>query len=182
MNFCSNCGHPVTRRIPPHDDRHRHVCDTCDTIHYENPKLVVGCIPEWEDQVLLCSRAIEPRHGKWTLPAGFLENGETVAEGARRETREEARANVDGLSLYAIFDIPHVNQVYLMFRSRLLDLDFGPGEESLDVRLYREDEIPWDEIAFPVIRETLKLYFRDKKSGRFQFRLSAIKPRPLASS
>jgi ADP-ribose pyrophosphatase YjhB (NUDIX family) len=179
MNFCSNCGHKVTVRIPPDDDLPRHICDKCNTVHYQNPKLVVGCIPEWEDQILLCRRAIEPRHGKWTLPAGFLENGETVADGARRETIEEAQANVDGLTPYALFDITHVNQIYFMFRSRLLDLNFGPGKESLDVRLYAEHEIPWDEIAFPVIRETLKLYFQDKKSGRFRFHLGEIKPQPL---
>jgi len=166
MNFCSHCGQPVTLRIPDGDTLPRHVCDACGTIHYQNPKIVTGCIPEWEDRLLLCRRAIEPRRGLWTLPAGFMENGETTAEGAARETLEEALARVEIDRLYALFNIPHINQVYLMFRARLLDLEFAPGPESLEVALFREDEIPWQELAFPVVKETLERYFRDRAHGQ----------------
>ena len=154
-------------QIPEGDNRPRHVCGSCGTIHYQNPKVVVGCIPEWEDKILLCRRAIEPRHGLWTLPAGFMERGESAHEGAARETLEEAHARVEILDLYTLFSLPHIDHVYLLFRSRLLDQGFGPGEESLEVRLFGEAEIPWDEIAFAVVRETLKLYFADRRSGRF---------------
>lgn len=165
MKYCSQCGSEIELRVPAGDDRARHVCDVCGTVHYQNPKLVVGCIPEWEDKILLCRRAIEPRYGLWTLPAGFMENGETSQQGAARETLEEARARVEVNELYSLFNLPHINQVYLLFRSRLLDLDFAPGEESLDVRLFSESEIPWSEMAFPVIKETLSLYFRDRANG-----------------
>ncbi|WP_333839650.1 NUDIX hydrolase, partial [Pelomicrobium sp.] len=127
MNFCSNCGARVEYRVPPGDTLPRYVCPACGAIHYQNPKIVVGCIPEWEDRVLLCRRAIEPRYGYWTLPAGFMENGETTFQAALRETMEEARARVELGPLYTVYNLPHVNQVYLMFRARLLDLDFRPG-------------------------------------------------------
>ncbi len=168
MNFCSHCGQPVRLRIPEGDNMPRYVCDACGTIHYQNPKIVTGCIPEWEDRLLLCRRAIEPRHGLWTLPAGFMENGETTAEGAARETLEEARARVAVDRLYALFNIPHINQVYLMFRARLLDLDFAPGPESLEVALFSEQEIPWNELAFPVVKETLNRYFHDRRAGQLE--------------
>ncbi len=174
MKYCSECGSEVALRVPRGDDRPRYVCGTCDTIHYQNPKVVVGCIPEWEDKILLCRRAIEPRHGLWTLPAGFMENGETTQQGAARETLEEAKARVGVGALYTMFNLPHINQVYLVFRSRLLDLDFGPGPESLDVRLFDEPDIPWGEIAFPVIKETLALYFRDRATGGFALRAGDI--------
>jgi ADP-ribose pyrophosphatase YjhB (NUDIX family) len=174
MKYCSECGSEVALRVPRGDDRPRHVCGTCDTIHYQNPKIVVGCIPEWEDKILLCRRAIEPRHGLWTLPAGFMENSETTQQGAARETWEEAKARVGVGALYTMFNLPHINQVYLVFRSRLLDLDFGPGPESLDVRLFDEADIPWGEIAFPVIKETLALYFRDRAAGGFALRAGDI--------
>jgi ADP-ribose pyrophosphatase YjhB (NUDIX family) len=176
MNFCSACGATVAFRIPSGDSLPRYVCDRCETIHYENPKMVVGCIPEWEDQVLLCRRAIEPRHGLWTLPAGFLENGETAAAGAVRETLEEADARVDIGGLYTFYNLPHINQIYLLFRARLLDLDFGPGPESLDVRLFREHEIPWQELAFRTVGETLKNYFADRARGKFGFHMGDIGP------
>ncbi len=134
-------------------------------VHYQNPKVVVGCIPAWEDKILLCRRAIEPRSGLWTLPAGFMERGETTQAGAARETLEEANARVEVGPLYSLFNLPHIDQVYLLFRSRLLDLDFYPGEESSEVRLFSEAEIPWGELAFPVVRETLVLYFRDQVTG-----------------
>ena len=167
MKFCSDCGTPVTVRIPDGDTLPRHVCDGCGAIHYHNPKIVAGCIPEAGGRILLCRRAIEPRAGLWTLPAGFMENGETSAQGAARETLEEANARVRIEQLYALFDIPHINQVYLMFRGRLLDEDFSPGCESLEVALFEEPEVPWDDIAFPVVRETLARYFADRRSGRF---------------
>ncbi len=176
MNFCSACGASVTFRIPAGDTLPRYVCDQCETVHYENPKVVVGCIPEWGDRILLCKRAIEPRLGFWTLPAGFLENGETAAAGAVRETLEEAEARVDIGPLYTFYNLPHINQIYLMFRGRLLDLNFGPGSESLEVRLFREDEIPWQEIAFRTVGETLKHFFADRARGQFEFHLGDIPP------
>lgn len=174
MKFCSDCGSRVELLVPEGEDRARHVCGTCGIIHYENPKIVVGCIPAWEDRILLCRRAIEPRYGLWTLPAGFMEKGETSQQGAVRETREEAAARVEMGELYTLFNLPHIDQVYLLFRSRLLDLDFAPGQESLDVRLFREDEVPWEDLAFPVVKETLKLYFRDRADGGFALRSGDI--------
>jgi ADP-ribose pyrophosphatase YjhB (NUDIX family) len=167
MNFCSHCGSPVAVRIPEGDTHPRHVCPACGAIHYQNPKVVVGCIPQWQEKILLCRRAIEPRSGLWTLPAGFLENNETTIEGAMRETLEEAGARVEVLDLHTLFNLPHVNQVYVMFRGNLVDLDFGPGPESLEVALYEEKDIPWGEIAFPVIEQTLRLYYADRRAGRF---------------
>lgn len=167
MNFCSHCGSQVELRIPEGDNRTRHVCLACGTVHYENPKIVVGCVVEHDERILLCKRAIEPRYGLWTLPAGFLENGESVEAGAARETFEEASAEVDVLGLYAMFSLKHINQVYMMFRARLLEPRFGPGTESLAVELLHEEQIPWRELAFPVIDQTLKLYLEDRKAGSF---------------
>ncbi len=164
----------MSRRIPEGDTRLRDVCDHCAAIHYENPKVVAGCLPLWEGQVLLCRRAIEPRRGFWTLPAGFMENEETTSEAAARETWEEAHARVDIDGLYTLFNLPHISQVYLMFRARLRDLDFGPGSESLEVALFSEAEVPWDELAFPAIRETLKLYFDDRSRGLYPFRVGDL--------
>ena len=174
MNYCSNCGQKLTFRTPPGDDRSRHCCDACGTIHYQNPTMVVGCIPEWDSKILLCRRAIEPRHGKWTLPAGYLENGETVAEGAVRETYEEARARVEKLTPYALYNICYVNQVYFMFRACLVDKRFKPGSESLEVKLFAENEIPWESIAFRVLQETLIQYFKDRSTGQFPFHTGEI--------
>lgn len=174
MKYCSECGSRVRLLVPDGEDRPRHVCGACGTIHYQNPKIVVGCIPEWEDKILLCRRAIEPRSGLWTLPAGFMENGETSHQGAARETLEEANAQVEVGELYTLFNLPHIDQVYLIFRSRLLDLDFSPGAESLEVRLFEERQIPWEEIAFPVVRETLGLYFRDRVKRTFALRSGDI--------
>ena len=176
MNYCNLCGANVIRLIPEGDDRTRSVCEACRAIHYENPKMVVGCIPEWEEKILLCRRAIEPRYGKWTLPAGFLECGETMSDGAMRETLEEAKAKVNILSPYALFNLCFIHQIYLMFRARLIDGHFGPGDESLDVRLFSEEEIPWEEMAFAVVRETLRFYFNDRKSGVFPFHMGDILP------
>jgi ADP-ribose pyrophosphatase YjhB (NUDIX family) len=175
MKFCSQCGADQIRwEIPQGDNRPRHICGSCNEIYYQNPKIVVGCIPEWEDTVLLCRRAIEPRYGYWTLPAGFMENEETTQEAAERETLEEANARVELLGLYTVMNIPHTNQVYMMFRSRLLDLDFGPGSESLEVKLFREHEIPWRELAFPTIVHTLELYFEERRRERFGVHLGDI--------
>lgn len=176
MNFCSNCGARVIFRIPEGDTLPRHVCDSCQTIHYQNPRMIVGCIPEWEDRILLCRRAIEPRYGLWTVPAGFMENGETTAQGAARETLEEAQARVEVDSLYAIYNIPHINQVYILFRAKLLDLDFSAGTESLEVRLFEESEVPWQEIAFATVRNTLNHYFSDRREGAWRFHMGTIEP------
>lgn len=174
MNFCSNCGSAVALIVPPGDNRERHVCNDCDTVHYVNPRIVTGCLPVWEDQVLLCLRAIEPRRGYWTLPAGFMENGETIAAGAARETVEEANARVSDLELYTIFSLPHISQAYMFFRAQLCDLEFSSGEESLDVRLFKEDEIPWDNLAFPVITQSLQFYFEDRRLGDYPVRSREI--------
>ncbi len=174
MKFCSECGGELATRIPDGDNRLRHVCMACGAIHYQNPKMVTGCIPVWKDQVLLCRRAIEPRRGFWTLPAGFMENNESAQEGAARETLEEANARVRVEQLYTTFNLPIISQVYLLFRGQLRDLDFFPGHESLEVELFREADIPWDELAFPVVRETLKLFFRDRRDGHFIHRVGDI--------
>lgn len=181
VKFCSSCGAEVQQYIPEGDNRPRHVCDQCDTIHYQNPKMVVGTIPEWQDRILLCKRAIEPRYGLWTLPAGFMENGETSQQGAIRETWEEARARVELAELYTLFNLPKINQVYLLFRAHLQDLDFAPGDESLEVALFREDEIPWDRLAFPVVIETLKLYFDDRRNSSLRLRSGTIERSPKGS-
>ena len=176
MNFCSDCGKSVSLRIPEGDTYHRHVCDDCGTIHYQNPKVVVGCLPEWEDKILLCRRAIEPRYGLWTLPAGFLENGETAAQGAARETLEEAGARVEIGAMYTFLNLPYINQIYVMFRGKLLDLDYAAGTESLEVKLINEADIPWKELAFRTIKVTLEKYYADRKSGNFGFHMGDIVP------
>jgi len=174
MKFCTACGGPLAIKVPADENRLRHCCQTCGLIHYQNPKMVVGCIPEWQDRVLLCLRGIEPRKGLWTLPAGFLENNETLAQGACRETFEETRAQVDNLRPYRLFNISHVSQVYMMFRARLKAKNFEPTAESLQVRLFTKDEIPWEEMAFPVMEETLKHYFQDRAQGTFPFQIGDI--------
>jgi ADP-ribose pyrophosphatase YjhB (NUDIX family) len=177
LKFCPECGAPVELRLPQDDNRERHVCTVCAAIHYHNPKLIVGAIPEWEDgRILLCRRAIEPRHGLWTLPAGFMENGETTAEAAARETLEEANARVDIGELYSMHNLPYINQVHLLFRARLLDLDFSPGVESLEVELFKESEIPWDTLAFRPVKYTLQRYFADRKNGSFPFFIADLTP------
>ena len=152
MKFCSNCSAPVTLKIPAGDTLPRYVCDGCNTVHYQNPRMVVGCIAEWEDKILLCRRAIEPRYGLWTVPAGFMGNGETTYQGAVRETLEEANARVEVGPLYALYNIPHINQVYILFRARLLDAEVHPGAETLEAQLFDECDIPWDQIAFEIGR------------------------------
>lgn len=174
MKYCSQCGASVSHRIPPGDHLPRYICDTCETIHYQNPRVIAGCLPFHEDKVLLCRRAIEPREGLWTLPAGFLENGETTAQGALRETREEANADADIVELYTLFSLPHISQVYMFYRARLNNLDFSPGVESHETRLFTQDEIPWDQLAFPVVTETLKYYFDDRQRDDYPIRSQDI--------
>ncbi len=167
MNFCSHCGEQVEHIIPDGDNRLRYVCTSCHLIHYQNPRIIAGCIAEYDNKILLCKRAIEPRYGLWTLPAGFMENNETTSEAAQRETFEEANAKINNNQLYCTVSIPHISQVYMMYRGDLIDGFAKPGIESLETELYSENQIPWDELAFPIIRETLKLYFTDKKNGSF---------------
>ena len=174
MKYCSNCSATVELLVPEGDSLPRYVCTTCNIIHYQNLKMVVGCIPEWEDKILLCRRAIEPRKGWWTLPAGFMENNETLEQAAARETLEEANARVEIGDLYAVYSLPHISQVYLLFRARLLDLDFKPGIESLEVKLLPENEIPWEEMAFRVIHDPLKQYFKERKLGKLGFHRGVI--------
>ena len=175
MKFCSHCGSDrIETRVPEGDTLPRFVCAACGTIHYQNPKVVVGCLPEGEGRVLLCRRAIEPRHGLWTLPAGFLEIGETLPEGAVRETVEEAGARIALQGLYTVLDVVRAGQVHLFYRARLLDTDFAPGPESIEARLFTEHEIPWDELAFRTVRETLKYFFEDRRRGTYGLHCSAI--------
>ena len=175
IKFCNSCGCAVTHRIPDGDSLSRAVCDACGTIQYQNPKIVVGCVPAYGDQILICKRAIEPRYGLWTLPAGFMENDESAAEGAAREALEEANARVEIEDLYTVYSIPHISQVYMMFRARLLDTDFSPGVESLEVKLVREEEIPWDQLAFAMVKRTLEHYLADRKLGTFTPRFGDIR-------
>lgn len=161
MNYCSECGQAVNLKVPKDDNRERSVCGSCGVIHYVNPKIVVGCVPERDGQILLCKRAIEPRHGYWTVPAGFMELGESTAQGAARETLEEACAEVEIGHLFASVDVVDAGQLHLFFTAKLLG-GFAAGEESLDVAMYSEDEVPWDDIAFHSGRYALQKYFEDK--------------------
>jgi len=165
MKFCSECAHPVSLVVPPEDNRLRYVCAQCGTIHYQNPKMVIGSIPVWDHdgdtRILLCKRAIEPRYGYWTLPAGFMENNETTSQAAIRETEEEAGARVQVHELFSLLNVPHVHQVHIFYRATLLDLNYTAGTESLEVKLFSETEIPWDDIAFPTVAYTLKFFFED---------------------
>ncbi|CAA0119261.1 NADH pyrophosphatase [BD1-7 clade bacterium] len=183
MKFCSECGQQVTHKVPELDDRKRYVCDSCGVIHYQNPKVIVGSLPVWQDQVLLCRRAIEPRYGYWTLPAGFMENGETTLEGAIRETQEEAGALLKDGTLYRLFDIPMINQVYLFYLAELQTPGMDPGIESLEVRMFDEADIPWDELAFPVMNDVLKEFFDDRRKNQYPVRtgLPSFRLKPAAS-
>ena len=170
MNFCSHCGNSVHVAIPEGDNRPRHICDSCGTVHYQNPRIIAGCLPVFEDKVLLCRRAIEPRLGFWTLPAGFMENGESTEEAALRETYEEAVAEVEIQSLYTVTSILHVNQVQMFYLAHMPKPEFDISSESLEVALFAENEIPWDELAFQTIRNALRFYFDDRKRGEFPLR------------
>jgi ADP-ribose pyrophosphatase YjhB (NUDIX family) len=167
IQHCRVCGAKTEYRMPADDNRDRAVCTACGEIHYENPLNVVGTLPVWADQVLLCRRNIEPRRGMWTLPAGFMELGETTADGALRETIEEAGAKVEMQGLFSVLNVVRVGQVHLFYRARMLDTSLDPGPESIEARLFREDEIPWDELAFRTVRQTLELFFEDRRRGAF---------------
>lgn len=175
IKHCRHCGHAVVYRVPDDGDtKERAVCPACQTIHYENPLTVVGTIPVWQDKVLLCKRSIEPRFGKWTLPAGFMELNETVAQGAARETTEEAGAQFEMGEFFSLVNVPRVGQVHLFYRARLLSDQFDPGFETIEARLFTEDQIPWEEMAFRTVSETLKHYFADRRSGNFGFHVFDI--------
>ena len=176
MKFCSDCGSSVSRKIPLGDVFARFVCEACETIHYQNPKIVVGCLPEWEDQLLLCRRAIDPRSGFWTFPAGFMEQGESVEQAPARETLEEAEADVTITSLYAVFSLPHISQVYMVFRGALRSPTHSAGSESMETRLIHPDAIPWDTLAFSVIAETLRRYVHDVRRGLFELQVGTVTP------
>lgn len=167
IKHCRECGTPVQYQIPPDDNRERAICPHCATVHYENPLNVVGTVPVWEDQVLLCRRNIEPRRGLWTLPAGFMELGETTAAGALRETIEEAGASIELQDLFSVLNVRRVGQVHLFYRAQLLNTCFDPGPESIEARLFREYEIPWDELAFRTVRLTLERFFDDRRNGKY---------------
>lgn len=174
MNYCSHCGARVSLKVPPGDNFPRHVCDHCGTIHYQNPKVVVGALATWDDKILMCKRAIEPRYGCWTLPAGFMENNETCGEAAIRETAEEAGARIALGPMFTFVDLPHISQIHIIYRARLLDLDFQPGEESLEATLMGEEQIPWDEIAFRSVSYTLKAFFEDQRRGLFDLHTTSL--------
>lgn len=167
LSFCSQCGHRLTRLIPPDDNRERDVCNHCGAVHYQNPLNVVGVVPVWHDSVLLCRRAIEPRHGKWTLPAGFMELGETTAQGAMRETQEEAGVQIELGPLYTMIDVPHAEQVHVFYLARVLGPELDPGPETLEAKFFPLDAIPWDELAFRTISSTLHHYVQDSATGNF---------------
>jgi len=177
MNYCSVCATPVIKRIPAGDNRLRFVCDSCQTIHYHNPKIVAGCIPEWNGQVLLCRRAIEPKSGLWTFPAGFMELGESTEQAAVRETLEEAQAQVQDICLFAVLSLPHIGQAYLVFRGPMGSPDFGVGDESLEVKLFALSAIPWDDIAFPVVKDALRRYVEDVTLGKFRVHVASLSDR-----
>jgi ADP-ribose pyrophosphatase YjhB (NUDIX family) len=174
--YCISCGGTLARRVPSSDDRERSVCPDCGYVHYVNPKMVVGCVVEHEGRILLCKRSIEPRYGRWTVPAGYLESGETVAEAAMREVNEEACARVELIEPYILLNLTFVDQIYFMYRAHLLDGRFAAGHETLEARLFGEDEIPWDRLAFSAVEITLRNYFRDRPTGRFPFHTGDVAP------
>ena len=168
IKHCKNCGTAVVYRIPDDGDtKQRAVCPHCHTVHYENPLNVVGTVPHFGDRVLLCKRSIEPRSGKWTLPAGFMELDETLAQGAARETVEEAGASFEMEGLFSILNVARVGQVHVFYLARLLNDQFDPGSETIEAKLFLEADIPWGEIAFRTVKETLEHYFADRRSGNF---------------
>ena len=168
MNYCNQCGERVVLKTPENDNRLRFVCSSCEFIHYQNPNIIAGALPLVIDsddieKVLLCRRAIEPKHGYWTLPAGFMENEETLEEAAARESSEEANLTFDELKLYTVMSLPHISQVYMIYIGQAKN-EFSPGIESLETKLFTEDQIPWDELAFPVVVNTLKNYYADRSN------------------
>lgn len=167
IQHCRVCGSRAEYRVPADDNRERATCTACGEIHYENPLNVVGTVPVWGEQVLLCRRNIEPRYGLWTLPAGFMELGETTAEGAVRETVEEAGANIELQGLFTVLNVVRAGQVHMFYRARMLDTHLDPGPETIEARLFREDEVPWDELAFRTVRDTLQLFFEDRRRASY---------------
>lgn len=178
IRFCTQCGHHVALQLPVGDTVQRYVCTSCRHIHYENPRLIVGCIAEWEGCILLCRRAIEPRLGFWTLPAGFMENGETTAEAARRETLEEAGAQIITEAPFALVSIAHINQIHLFYRGKMTSPAFLAGEESLEVRLFPATKIPWDTLSFRSVKLSLEHYLNDRSNGVFRFHENELLPDP----
>ncbi|MFL2753493.1 MAG: NUDIX hydrolase [Gammaproteobacteria bacterium] len=179
MKFCSNCGSSkISLKIPEGDNRERYVCDSCNTIHYSNPNVVVGTLPTFEDKILLCKRAIEPRVGLWTLPAGFLENGESLLEGAWRETKEETQAEVEMHNILAIFNIPQINQIYVIYKASILENSYGPTSESLDVKLFSKEDIPWEKIAFPFVPKAINHYYDNFEKKEIPMCIEDIIRRP----
>lgn len=174
MSFCSCCGQPTNTQIPLGDSLPREVCTSCGAIHYVNPKVICGALVLWENKILLCRRAIEPRYGLWTLPAGYMELFETMQQGAARETREEAEAEVDIEQLYCMYNIPRIGQIYVLFKANLIDGKFGAGEETIECRLFEEQDIPWDDLAFPSVKRTLEHYFEDRQSNIFPMHLETL--------
>jgi ADP-ribose pyrophosphatase YjhB (NUDIX family) len=167
IKHCRVCGSRVEYRTPDDDTRDRAICTACGEIHYENPINVVGTLPVWGEQVLLCRRNIEPRRGFWTLPGGFLELGESTSEGALRETDEEAGARIELQGLFSVLNVVRAGQLHLFYRARLHDIRFAPGPETIEAQLFLEEDIPWDEIAFRTVRETLRCFFEDRRHGHF---------------
>ncbi|WP_445116396.1 NUDIX hydrolase [Acinetobacter sp. WZC-1] len=174
MSFCTTCGHITIEQMPLGDHRIRQVCPNCGTIHYINPKVICGALALWENKVLLCRRAIEPRYGLWTLPAGYMELNETMEQGAARETREEAEAEVHIEQLYCMYNIPRIGQIYVLFKSDIIDGQFGAGEETIESRLFEEHEIPWNELAFPSVERTLRHYFEDRRNNCYPLHLETL--------
>jgi ADP-ribose pyrophosphatase YjhB (NUDIX family) len=174
MKFCGNCGQQTTEQIPLGDHQVRRVCNACGHIHYVNPKVICGALALHEQKVLLCRRAIEPRYGLWTLPAGYMELFETMEQGAARETREEAEAEVHIEQLYCMYNIPRIGQIYVLFKAELIDGQFGAGDETIESRLFSEDEIPWSELAFPSVERTLRHYFADRQKQHFPMHLETL--------
>jgi ADP-ribose pyrophosphatase YjhB (NUDIX family) len=167
IKHCRACGTAVEHRVPADDNRERAVCPACGTVHYQNPINVVGTVPVWQDKVLLCRRNIEPRHGFWTLPAGFMELGETSEQGALRETDEEAGARIELMGLFTVLNVVHVGQVHLYYRARMLSPELNPGPETIEAALFSEATIPWDQLAFRTVRHTLEHFFADRRRGQF---------------
>lgn len=179
MKFCSQCGNTVTHQIPPGDSRPRYVCSHCAHVHYQNPNIVAGSVPAYEGRVLLCRRAIEPRKGYWTLPAGFMENGESLEQAARRETLEEACAHLSEAQMYTVFDLPHINQVHVFFRAEMASGRFDAGDETLEARLFSEEDVPWAELAFRTVARTLECFFADRLANSYPVRNEVLPPLSL---
>jgi len=167
QRYCSQCGAPIQVRIPDGDNRVRDLCDQCGAIHYQNPRLVVGTVPIWENRILLCRRAIEPRYNTWTLPAGFMEMGETIGQGAERETREEAGAHIRLGPLFSVLDVPHADQVHVFFLAEVQDAHLNPGPESLEARYFDETDIPWDQLSFRTVVTTLRYFLADRRHNTY---------------